>query len=126
MRILIVDDSERKITWIKDFFKESNIQYEHSLYLTDAYEKIFIKNKEYNGIILDMQFPIYKNSEAKGRSGEIFLKELTNKNLQIPVLGNSIIDFSNTEYSYFYGQINGFINRYQVLDNFLKQIERQS
>ena len=126
MRILIVDDSGRKVMWIKEFLEERNIQYEHSLYLTDAFEKIFIKNEEYNGIILDMQFPIYKNSQAKGRSGEILLRELTNKNLQIPVLGNSLIDFSDTEYAYFHSQINGFINRYQVSDNFLKQIERQS
>lgn len=126
MRILIIDDSENKILWIKEFLQERKIKHEQSIYLNDAYEKIFRKSEEYNGIILDMQFPIEKDSLIKVKSGELLLKELKDKNLQIPVLGNSMIDFKDIGYKSFYGQISGFINKYQVLDNFLKQIERQS
>lgn len=129
MRILIVDDHlGNKITWILEILKEKKIEYEQISYLNGAYQKI-LSSKEYDGIILDMQFPILIDSEVKGNAGLILLKKLKNRNIKIPVLGNSTIRFpSSNEYPFLKGQLDGYetIDGRNTLLKFLESIEEQS
>lgn len=127
MRILIVDDSKTKCVWIKEILKQRNIEYEEIFYLSGAYQKILSK-KIYDGIILDMQFPILMDSIVDGRAGILLLKKLKNKNIYIPVLGNSTINFpSSEEYPFLKGKIEGYetLDGRNTLLEFLKSIEEQ-
>lgn len=127
MRILILDDLDNKCTWIKEILEQQNIEHEQILYLKEAYQKIL--KETYNGIILDMQFPIQRGSKKAGRAGEIFLKILKSRNIQIPVLGNSTINFpSPEEYPFLKGKLEGYetIDERKKLIEFLENIKEQS
>lgn len=128
MRILILDDSKNKCNWIKEILKQRNIEYEEITYLNGAYLKILKSPSYYQGIILDMQFPILEDSPVKGNAGEVFLKKLNNRNIQIPTLGNSTMSFPNQkEYPFLKGKLDG----YETLDGknkllkFLESIAEQ-
>lgn len=127
MRILILDDQLYKCEWIKCILNENEIENEQITYLEGALEKI--KNKYYDGIILDMQFPILKNNPISKDAGLTLLKIMRNKNVQIPVLGNSTVSFSNIQtYPFFKGKLSGFRtydNERQLLE-FIRSIEKQS
>lgn len=122
MRLLIVEDSKIKIEWIRDILKEKNIEYDEITYLNGACLKILDEPKVYDGIILDMQFPIYKNGEIDERAGEKLLKRLKHRKINIPVLGNSSIDFQSlTEYPCLRGNTYGVFEP-KVLNNFLESL----
>lgn len=128
MRILILDDSKTKCNWIKEIFKQRNIEYEQITYLNGAYLKILKSTSYYQGIILDMQFPILEDSTVKGNAGEILLKKLKNRNIQIPVLGNSMMSFPNQkEYPFLKGKIDGYetLDGRNILLKFLESIAEQ-
>ena len=125
MRILIVDDSALvKCEWIINQLETKNLEYGIALNMEEAWK--LLEEEKNNGIILDLQFPISKEIFLEGkRTGEIFLQELNRKNIQIPVLGNSTVSFSNVEYPLFYGQMNMFhtLNNVKKLNEFLKSIK---
>lgn len=122
MRILIVDDSKNKNEWIRDFLEAKNIQYDEILYMNEAYLKIQENPTFYNGIILDMQFASMKDSPIDGRMGEKLLKRLKHRNINIPVLGNSIIEFpDSTEYPFLKGNTHGYFNL-KELNTFLENL----
>lgn len=128
MRILILDDSKTKCSWIKEILKQRNIEYEEITYLSGAYLKILKSPSYYQGIILDMQFPILQDSQVKRNAGEIFLKKLKNCNIQIPVLGNSIIRFpEQKEYPFLKGKLDGYetLDGRNTLLKFLESIVEQ-
>lgn len=126
MRVLIIDDLQEKVKWIKDILEEKKIEYDQVTYLNSAYKKIL--NTTYDGIILDMNFPRYKDSTVVNNAGEILLKILKHRKIEIPVLGNStVLNFpTSNEYPFIKGHIAG----YKVLDkerliNFLESIEKE-
>ena len=122
MRILIVDDSKNKNEWIREILEKENIQYDEIAYMNGAYSKILNSPDLYNGIILDMQFPLMEDTQVDGRMGEKLLKRLKNRKINIPVLGNSTIEFpDSTEYPFLKGNTQGFYNP-GVLDKFLKSL----
>lgn len=128
MRILILDDSKTKCNWIKEILKQRNFEYEEIAYLNCAYKKILESPSYYQGIILDMQFPIMEDSPLKSNAGEIFLKKLKHRNIQIPILGHSTMSFPDQkEYPFLKGKIEG----YETLDGrnavlkFLESIAEQ-
>ena len=122
MRILIIDDSKNKNNWIRAMLEKENIEYDELTYFNEAYSHILNNTELYDGIILDMQFPILKDSPIQSKSGEYFLKKLKNRKINIPVLGNSMIKFSNTEqYPFFKGNTNGYQNP-KMLEYFLESI----
>lgn len=122
MRILIVDDSKNKNEWIRDFLEAKNIQYDEISYMNEAYLKIKENPTFYNGIILDMQFARMKDDSIDGKMGEKLLKRLKHRNINIPVLGNSTIEFpDSTEYPFLKGNTYGFLNL-KVLNNFLENL----
>lgn len=122
MRLLIVEDSKIKIEWIRDILKEKNIKYDEITYLNGAYVKILDSPDVYDGIILDMQFPLYQDGEIEGSAGEKLLKRLKNKKINIPVLGNSSIEFpSLTEYPCLRGNTYGVFEP-KVLNDFLESL----
>ena len=122
MRILIVDDSKNKNEWIRDILEAENIRYDEVSYMNGAYSKILNSPDLYNGIILDMQFPLMADSPIDGRMGEKLLKRLKHRNINIPVLGNSTMQFpDSTQYPFLRGNTYGFYNPV-VLDEFLKNL----
>lgn len=122
MRILIVDDSKNKNKWIREFLEAQNIQYDEVLYMNEAYLKITENPTLYNGIILDMQFALMKGNPIDGRMGEKLLKRLKHRNINIPVLGNSSIEFPySTEYPFLKGNTYGVFNL-KELNTFLENL----
>lgn len=122
MRILIVDDSKTKNEWIRDYLDTQNIQYDEVLYMNEAYLKIHENPTLYDGIILDMQFARMKGVSIDGRMGEKLIKRLKHGNINIPVLGNSIIEFpDSTEYPFLKGNTYGIPNL-KVLNTFLEKL----
>lgn len=128
MRILIIDDLKNKIMWIEELLKEKNIEYEVVSYFNEAYCKIL--NSSYDGIILDMQFPIYSDSPANDTAGRRVLKRMKHRNLQIPVLGNTTMrNFpTSEEYPFIKGKLSGYRtwDDVNMLIEFLKSIDEQS
>ncbi len=127
MRILILDDSEAKCYWIKNILEDRSIEYEQVSYLNGAYQRVF--KIGYDGIILDMQFPILMDSMPCGNAGVLFLDKLKRRNIQIPVLGHSIIRFPDSkEYPFLKGKIEGFrtLNGENLLLKFLEDIKEQT
>lgn len=128
MRILIIDDEAlTKCAWIIQFLELTNVNYEIALNMEDGLEKI--EKRNFDGIILDMKFPISRkhNLEEK-RTGEILLEKMKQQNIKIPVLGNSTITFLNVKYPLFCGQMKMF-NSYEnlkKLSEFLENIKEQS
>ena len=122
MMILIVDDSKIKNEWIRDVLEDKNIKYDEITYLNEAYVKILDNPNVYDGIILDMQFPLYKDGVIETRAGEKLLKRLKHRKINIPVLGNSTIDFpSSTEYPFLKGNTCGICDP-KVLNDFLESL----
>lgn len=122
MRILIVDDSKNKNEWIKGILEEKNIQYDEITYMNGAYMQILNNPNLYDGIILDMQFPLMADTQIDGRMGEKLLERLKNRKINIPVLGNSTIEFLNlSKYSFLEGNTHGFFNP-GILNNFLEKL----
>lgn len=124
MRILIIDDSTIKIKWIQEMLEEKNIHYDQIKYLSVAYKQILDSPEMYDGIILDMQFPMYTDSsQVKDRAGEWLLKRLDHKNINIPVLGNSTMEFRDAEkYPFLKGNTHGFYNPRALID-FLESLK---
>ena len=120
MRILIIDDAKNKNRWIHVILKEKEIEYDEVTTMNAAYSKIVNNPELYQGIILDMQFPQMEGYEPDGKMGEKLLKRLKNRKINIPILGNSTIEFpSATEYPILKGNTHGYYNP-GVLNNFLK------
>ena len=123
MRILIVDDSTMKNEWIRRILNKENVQYDEITYFNGASRMIFDNPESYNGIILDMQFPILLDGGVETRTGETLLKKLKHKGVNIPVLGNSTMEFRDAEkYPFFKGNTYGFHNS-EVLNQFLEIIK---
>lgn len=122
MRILIVDDSKNKNEWIREILEKEDIQYDEITYMNGAYSKILNSPDLYNGIILDMQFPLMTDTPVDGKMGEKFLKRLKNRKMNIPVLGNSSMEFpDSTEYQFLKGNTYGYYNP-KVLKEFLENL----
>lgn len=122
MRILIVDDSKTKNEWIRDGLDGKGIQYDEIKYRHEALTKIHENPDLYAGIILDMQFPLYQGCPINQIMGEKFLKRLKSRGYNIPVLGNSTLEFpSSDEYPFLRGNTNGEFNP-QVLNEFLNSL----
>ena len=127
MRILIVDDSIAKCNWIKEVLKREQVEYEQFFNLYGAIKEV-LKDKAYNGIILDMQFPIAEGLEEEDYAGKEFLRELKRKKVNIPVLGNSTVSFSGVEYEFYRGKLSGYYtpDDAKKLIEFLENIKEQS
>lgn len=91
-RILIVDDEAlgNKCSRMIEILEKENIHYDIVLTMEEAYEKMFsTQENEYDGIILDRNFPKKQGEKSKGREGDQFLSILEEHNKEIPVLLNS-------------------------------------
>ena len=123
MRILIVDDSKNKNKWIREILKRENIQYDEITYMNEAYNRIVDNPNLYNGIILDMQFSLMSDTAIEGRMGEKLLRKLKHREINIPVLGNSTMEFPPvSEYPFLKGNTYGYYNP-QILNDFLKNMK---
>ncbi len=128
MRILIVDDSIAKCNWIKEVLKREQVEYEQLFNLYGAIKEV-LKDKAYNGIILDMQFPIAEGLEEEDYAGKEFLRELKRKKVNIPVLGNTTVSFKGAEkYEFYKGKLSGYYtpDDLKELMRFLENIKEQS
>ena len=95
-KFLIIDDSYLKIEKIKDFLKESNLEFDLAETYESAIKKI-LKNK-YCAIFLDMNFPISDN-EWESNTGLMLLEKLQEENICIPIAIHSskYVDVSKFE-----------------------------
>lgn len=128
MRIMILDDSIAKCNWIKEVLKRQQVEYEQFLNLYGAIKEVLKDKAYYNGIILDMQFPIAEGLEAEDYAGKDFLRELKRKKVNIPVLGNSTVGFRcGEEYEFYKGKLSGYYtpDDAKKLIEFLENIKEQ-
>ena len=122
MTILIVDDNLSKCRKIENALIDAGNEF-ITVHGINVAKKILKENKNIDGIILDMQLPLYEQEKStmKKDGGDFLLKWLDNYNYQIPVLGNSTQEF-NTIYSYFLGQMPGFYDA-NIFGKFLSSIK---
>lgn len=122
MRILIVDDNRNKNAWIRTILEKKQVEYEEITNMNVAFRKIVNNPKFYTGIILDMKFPEISGGTPNPEMGEKFLKRLKIRKLNIPVLGNSTMEFpTSEEYPNLKGNTHGYTNP-EMLNNFLKNL----
>lgn len=122
MKILIIEDSPKKVEVLRRVIEE--VQIEVVSTLNGAEEIISKKWNDFEGIILDMEFPYLSvDEEPQHDSGNKFLKFLKDRNFNIPVIGYSC---SNRkwygEYEWFYGQIC-IIGYESELKTFIKKLK---
>lgn len=124
LRILIVDDNKNKNRWIRDILDKEKIQCIEDRDFMNAVSRIKYDSYLYDGIILDMKFlKRITDSKAEGRMGEKFLEFLKENNFDIPVLGNSTVEFRNAaEYPFFKGNTYGYCNP-KILNQFLESLK---
>lgn len=102
MRILIIDDSEYKIAELKKYIS-SDIEIDEAHSYNLGMRKIL--TNEYDGLFLDMNFPVFENEEVEERKGLFVLKEMKRKKIKIPtvIYSSDMIDVS------LYDNISGYI-----------------
>ena len=89
-KVLIVENDDKKIDWIKEYFKMRNIEFEEISYLDGALKLVLEEPEKWRKIILDMNFPIASDKDPiKPSAGKIFLKRLKENEIQIPIIINS-------------------------------------
>lgn len=122
MIIMIIDDTISKIRKIEDVLKEKGITF-ISVYAINPAKKLLQNGEKIDGIVLDMQLPMYAGDKESMRNdgGNFFLKWLSHHNYKIPVLGNSVQEFK-TDYQYFKGQMIGVYDAV-IFENFITSIK---
>ena len=124
MTILIIDDSVRKRRIIEKALKEQGISF-ITVYAVDIARQVLDMGEKIDGIVLDMQLPIYSDQKSKTKNGGyVFLNWLSAHSLEIPVLGNSLQEFK-TDYQYFKGQMPGDYDP-DIFQEFLTSIKDHS
>lgn len=122
MKILIVDDhADTKCVGVIEECKRRNIEVEIA---RASKEAIFIiysdEEKTLDGIILDMNMPMYPYCTVKQREGENILKRLSHRKISIPVL-----IFSEEEIEEKYEQVFEHMKNWnQENDKFLAFLEK--
>lgn len=119
MRFLIIDDDNKKIDTVKQFLEG------HEVVIAQSYDSGMTKivSAAYDGIILDMAFPMSDNEPWKvyGVNGLCVLSEMKRKKINTPVViySSSITDVSEYENvkdyilnnnTYIGDKVKGFIN----------------
>lgn len=124
LRILIVDDNKNKNRWIRDILDKRVIQYKEIGNFMQASSEIKNNSNLYDGIILDMRFPNRMTDfDIEDRAGDKFLDFLNLEKINIPVLGNTMVEFRKaTEYELFKGSTYGFWNP-KILNEFLESLK---
>lgn len=76
MNFLIVEDSEDKLETLKSILVDNleNVKIDVSDNLRDAMKNILTNSYDY--ILLDMNFPLFKNEEINRNSGSIILENI--------------------------------------------------
>ena len=118
MKIVVIDDGIGKCRKIESECGKRGIE---TVILHDLKSAIeYLTDNPVDGIITDMQYPLQKGGDVK-RAGDLLLKLLFKQNKEIPVLGNSHLDF-NSEYPYFTKKMNGYFEEY-LFQEFVTLIE---
>lgn len=86
--VLIVEH-DKDITWIKEKLSKKNIKCKEISYLKGALKLVLEEPERWKAIILDMKFPVDLEGEAISGTGNLFLKQLKERNIKIPVIINS-------------------------------------
>lgn len=109
MKIAVIEDGIGKYRKIESECEKRGIDTEilHDLesaivYLRDSHDV--------DGIITDMQYPLRKGGDVK-MAGNRLLEWLLQEKMEIPVLGNSHLDF-DSEYPYFTKKMNGYFEEH--------------
>jgi len=119
MKFLMIDDDKNKISNMKDYFQEHEFDIAHS------YVRGMIKiiSNQYDGLILDMAFPVDEEESWKicSENGLCVLAELKRKKINIP----TIIFSSSMQDTSKYGNVVDYIlnNNCCIKDRVLKFIE---
>ena len=122
MKLLIIEDTLWKSREIEEVLEKLEITYITVQEINSA-KRILKGNEKLDGIILDMQLPVYEKERAtmKDDGGIFILKWLKHYKYKIPVLGNSVYEF-HTDYPYFKGQMYGMYDA-QIFQKFLSSIK---
>ena len=119
MRILIVEDNRTKSLPIEEATKAIGMEAVNCFNLSSAID--FLKNNTVDGIVTDKSYPINEGEKENSTAGIQLLEWLNDHKKKIPVLGNSMSQFS-TEYPFYKGKMNGFFSEDIFLD-FISKIE---
>lgn len=120
MRLLIVEDERAKSLPIEKVAKAIGIETVTVCNLSAAIR--FLDNEKADGIITDKSYPIEEGESKVVTAGIQLLEWLHDHEKKIPVLGNSMSQFS-TEYPFYRGKMNGFFSENIFLD-FISKIEK--
>lgn len=128
MKILIVDDrADTKCACIIEECRRRNIEIEIARASKEAIFMIFSDEGEtIDGIILDINMPMYPYCIVKLREGENLLKSLSNRKINIPVLIFSDEDIEG-EYDQVFEHIKDWYKEKNKFFDFLEKLpeERQ-
>lgn len=130
MKILIVDDhAETKCMGIIEECKKRGIEVEIAKGRNSALYRIIYKEKDIDGIILDMGIPIYDNEYPEDeREGDDVLRELHRKKYNIPVLIFSTTESEDKdEFDFVVDQMTewNIIQEQEKFFSFLEKIKEQ-
>ena len=98
MRILIVDDNDLKVRDLISVLEKNNVEYDYANCRIAALQFLLRSKNQYDGIVLDMQFPNREDEHVDINAGYDFLHELEFRNIDIPVCMHSSsddLDFSD-------------------------------
>ena len=98
MKILIVEDDNFKFSMIYCLLRDKNIEHEWFLSVNSALKYISEHQNDVSGIILDLGLTTYSDSnDYDDVRGLDLVKELTRKEINIPVLINSTTEIELEE-----------------------------
>lgn len=124
MKILIVDDNAKtKCEGIIEECKKRTIEVEIAKASKQAIFIIYSdKEKTIDGIILDMNLPIYPECEIKKKEGEDVLRRLSISKINIPVLvfSKEYIE----EYEQVFDQMKDWNEEYDKFFAFLEKLQK--
>lgn len=127
MQILCIDDDFLKRNHIGGYFEEKGIILKEFEFVNPALEYIFRNKDNISGIILDLGLQSFKGSNDYDiHKGLEVIIELENKQIQIPILINSSIDFDlkEGEHPYAFGHRKRK-NDYKILEDFVSFLRRR-
>lgn len=126
MKILIVDDNANtKCEGIIEQCKVRNIEVDIARASKEALFKIYSEEgKSIDGIILDMNMPIYPDCMPKQIEGENVLKNLSHKKVNIPVLIFSDEDIEG-EYEQVFEHMKDWNQEKNKFFNFLEKLPEE-
>lgn len=110
MTIMIIDDGIGKCRKIEAECGKRGIETKVFHDLESAQNCLKNNHSHIDGIITDMRYPLQKGGKAE-RAGNQLLDWLLKQKIEIPVLGNSHLEF-NSEYPYFKEKMNGYFEEH--------------